>query len=70
VDYLALTCGCYEDMYAEFEWDNFLDNSTQLLEAVNLSVDTEDTYPCKQNHVVCGYANYGVPRICTEKERW
>ena len=26
---LALTCGCYEDVYAEFEWDNFLDSTTQ-----------------------------------------
>jgi len=25
---LALTFGCYEDVYAEFDWDNLLDNTT------------------------------------------
>jgi hypothetical protein len=33
---LTLTCGCYEDMYPEFEWDNFSDNTTQPPLAVNL----------------------------------
>jgi len=32
---LALTCGCYEDGYAEFEWDSWLDNTPQPLLGVN-----------------------------------
>jgi hypothetical protein len=38
---LALTCGCYDDVYAEFDWDSCLDTSTQAREGVNLSVDAE-----------------------------
>jgi hypothetical protein len=44
--------------------------AAQPIEAVNLRLDTEDTYPCRQIHVVCGHTDYGVLRICTEKERW
>ena len=36
-----MTCGYYEDVYAEFALDSFEDNSTQPTEAVNLSLDTK-----------------------------
>ena len=50
---LALTCGRYDDMYTEFEWDSCLDNTTQPLLAVNLSVDVNgESIEGHQNEVL------------------
>jgi hypothetical protein len=47
---LTLTCGCYEDVYAEFEWDNFLDNSTDRLRSQpEHDVDTEGARILEEN---------------------
>ena len=65
---LALTCGCYEDVCAEFEWDNYLDNTPQPREAVNLSVDSGGTYRCRQNYVVADIHTTGCHGYAPRKD--
>jgi len=56
---LALTCGCYEDGYAEFEWDSWLDNTPQPLLGVNPRASIKKV-PLLQNLVYAPHDHLGL----------